>query len=1419
MVFGPDGAPRRSHGHPVSLMGELLVVLHALPLLLATDGLAMFRRLISSLSASALAAGLIATGVALTTPPAAAAVPDPGNSSTVVTVKVGGSRTGGSNVTGLQGVTLELWTSDNGQPGTKVNQPWAECTSDTDGDCSFTVPNTNFLASNYLKRFWVKRKATPAGWFGLNGLVTGPSFQLTDYQFRTPRMVAGQTYSSQDDFMIGTGNDNRTASGGIWQTSLNNPAFPPKCGIKVALVLDVSGSVAPQLGNLKTAAKTFVSSLVGTPSQVGLFTFAENAPANNANNQNRPLTPVSTQPGADTVNAWINGLTAGGSTNWDRGLYQVAQSPSQYDVAVIITDGNPTVYGSPAQGPQGFTRFREVENGIFSANAIKSENTRVVAFGVGDGIDGNPANLQAISGTTKDSDYFQTDNYAQAGSALRALAAANCEGTVNVVKQLLPPGGTDLSGATPAGGWTFSAAKSDPASQLTVTPPSGQTAVGTGALSFDVDFGQNVTSGGVTVTEQPQTGYALWPVDGSNAVCTRLSDDEPVAVTDVGGEGFSVTALAGDGISCTVYNRADNPPAQVTVDKEWVVNGAPAVPDGQQPAGLTAALTVAGNGQPWGVPVTGLKQGDQVMLDETVSNTLPLCRVDSQQIRKGDGTPVALGDGFEATLDEGSNGYTMTNTVTCMSRLTLAKQVQGGGASPDSWTLTANGPQGTLPGPSGTTGVNASVTAGATYALTESGGDPRYVQSADPNAMPIPGSTVSWNCKAAGDQGFSDGLNGGVTVPLGYDVTCTASNQTATLTLLKQVVNNNGGTQVASAWDLTASPQGQSIPGLQAVTVDGANSANANNTFNVRPGKTYALTESQVAGYTMDSLECAVNDGDPQPATEIALEPLDTAVCTFTNNDQPGKLTLEKLVNGPAPKSAWTLTADPQGIEGQEPVTGNGDPDSEGGVKNEPVFAGTYLLSESDGPGGYSQSTEWQCTGGTQQGNLITVANGADVHCTVTNDRDVAYLTLVKAVDRGGPEDWTLTATPQEIEGQESVSGNGNPASDGGVDHESVYTGTYTLSEQGPANFSASLWDCQWNNDEVVQPAVVQEDGTVTLESGDDVTCTITNTRDTAELRLVKQVSGSNDPNDWTLTAQAAAPDNDRNISTPGGSGQFETVYAGTQYTLGETGPGGYSPSNWVCSSQDVVAQADIPVSNNGTVTIPRGARVTCTIVNTRDTGSLTIAKEFNPQTSGFAGTFDIAYTCVEGTTAVTSGTVTVGAGQSQTITGLPTGTTCTVSEPTLPTAPAGWSFNPPTLTPADGQVTITARDQAATVTVVNSISQVSPVVVKRTCPINAAMVKPKPKRAGNHLLIKNVKTRSTTCAIVKPVVLCRPVASGAAGETAFCDTTSRRNGRVRVDTQGYDAVKVTVVVRAKPKVGSADNWKPRTWRKSWTLR
>ena len=409
----------------------------------------------------------------------------------------------------------------------------------------------------------------------------------------------------------------------------------------------------------------------------------------------------------------------------------------------------------------------------------------------------------------------------------------------------------------------------------------------------------------------------------------------------------------------------------------------------------------------------------------------------------------------------------------------------------------------------------------------------------------------------------------------------------------------------------------------------------------------------------------------------------------------------------------------------------------------------------------------------------------------------------------------------------------GVPATDGVAQFQyapkNTTTRTVRISETVKAGYLPNWYECTFKGldppNDVQGGLTIDGDKAyfeVTLKADESVSCDVYNMRGLAELKLVKQVEGA-DPDSWTLTAKADEPNDSRNVSTLGGSGQFETVYSGIAYTLGESGPAGYSGSEWSCVSEprevDVEpaqVQEEVDLKGNTLILTP-WQRVTCTIVNTRDLGSLTITKEFNPQTSGFTGTFDITYACVDGATPVKNGTVSLAAGQSETISGLPTGTTCTVDEPALPAAPTGWTFNQPTYSPSKS-ATVTTKDQTANVTVVNSISQVSPVVVKKVCPIDVTLVKPKPKKIGNRVLVKKIKTKKSSCVLLKPVVLCRPIASSAAGETAFCDTKVTKKGRITVKTKGYDGVRVSVVVRSKPKPGFEDRWKPDTWRKSWRL-
>ncbi len=281
----------------------------------------------------------------------------------------------------------------------------------------------------------------------------------------------------------------------------------------------------------------------------------------------------------------------------------------------------------------------------------------------------------------------------------------------------------------------------------------------------------------------------------------------------------------------------------------------------------------------------------------------------------------------------------------------------------------------------------------------------------------------------------------------------------------------------------------------------------------------------------------------------------------------------------------------------------------------------------------------------------MTIEKDKTAKAKVTNTitRNTGELLLKKVVEGGSsqPKDWTLTAD-STITPAKNYSEPGN-----NDEFKTVWAGEpYTLAESGPTNYTWPEVSVRFSeaNVETAQVDNGMLDGdTVTVPKGTTVVCTIVNVRDLAELKLVKQVEGKNNPNDWTLTAKAApAEKQDLNVSTPGGSGGFEPVYAGTQYTLAETGPGGYSPSDWVCLTSDeqpVPEAVDGQLNTGDKITLKKGQRVTCTIVNTRDLGSLTITKEFNPQQSGYTGTFDINYTCVDGADKVKEGTVKLGAG------------------------------------------------------------------------------------------------------------------------------------------------------------------------------
>lgn len=108
----------------------------------------------------------------------------------------------------------------------------------------------------------------------------------------------------------------------------------------------------------------------------------------------------------------------------------------------------------------------------------------------------------------------------------------------------------------------------------------------------------------------------------------------------------------------------------------------------------------------------------------------------------------------------------------------------------------------------------------------------------------------------------------------------------------------------------------------------------------------------------------------------------------------------------------------------------------------------------------------------------------------------------------------------------------------------------------------------------------------------------------------------------------------------------------------------------------------------------------------TRDLGRLVLAKALTGGPAGYTGPFTIAYDCNDGTAH--DGTVSVNAGSSSTISGIPTGTSCVVSE-TLPTAPLGYTFGTPTFSPSATAVIPAGNGSSVTVTTTNTLTQPTP--------------------------------------------------------------------------------------------------------------
>ncbi|WP_323986710.1 DUF7507 domain-containing protein [Microbacterium plantarum] len=196
-----------------------------------------------------------------------------------------------------------------------------------------------------------------------------------------------------------------------------NPPLSERCDMSIAISVDLSNSVTDaQLAQTRSELAGLAQALEGYPLALAVHNFASNAPATTgAANAPLPLTSLADEAGVAAVSTYVNGIqrpaSAQGGTNWDRGFAAVTASPEDYDALIFLTDGNPTQHGSPARGPGNSTDRAVMDASVRSANDLKATGTRIVPIGVSDNLSGQALadfreHIRQVSGPAEGSDYY-----------------------------------------------------------------------------------------------------------------------------------------------------------------------------------------------------------------------------------------------------------------------------------------------------------------------------------------------------------------------------------------------------------------------------------------------------------------------------------------------------------------------------------------------------------------------------------------------------------------------------------------------------------------------------------------------------------------------------------------------------------------------------------------------------------------------------------------------------------------------------------------------------------------------------------------------------------------------------------------------------------------------------------------------------
>ena len=398
---------------------------------------------------------------------------------------------------------------------------------------------------------------------------------------------------------------------------------------------------------------------------------------------------------------------------------------------------------------------------------------------------------------------------------------------------------------------------------------------------------------------------------------------------------------------------------------------------------------------------------------------------------------------------------------------------------------------------------------------------------------------------------------------------------------------------------------------------------------NVTPNGAHTITEEQIdftkGTYAFDSgsgTNCTFN-GSIATATVASGTTATDASCTFNNRANKGSIELVKSWSGTPGQTTLNIgttkgddDVDTQltGADGAAPLTTGANQ----------VIAGKYFVSETGGLAGYSSSlacfndigggTGGVANDGIKNGTEPTVTpdgdNGVqvnandDVVCTFTNSRDTGQIKVIKDFSDNSPAGAKVDL---QIDGTTELA---NAQDDGDTGFKTVNTGNHSVGElevdgTDLSDYTTSI-SCVDDEDTVVASNSDSLSlGDIPVGKGDQITCTITNSRDTGQIKVIKDFS-DNSPAGAKVDLQIDGTTKLANAEDNDDTG-FVTVNTG-DHSVGEVQVDGTPLSDYTTSISCDNGDSGTGTSLSG-VSVGKNDQITCTITNSRHQGAIELVK------------------------------------------------------------------------------------------------------------------------------------------------------------------------------------------------------------------